>query len=162
VKIVLNEAYAEKWNERSTDFGHLYLDGKQVSEKLFRIGGVNGSGDEQYTQLIRYDEAYYDNHIAKDLKDKRHLESVHCIVDSKGEVKVVFETLHHGYLCGGQLYSIGTKFYNIESGEYYGDGSSVESGEFLFLKIKYHEDNEMIGVWKINKIDGTKELFPSE
>lgn len=162
--IELKPDYAEKWNESSKDFICLVKDGQLLRETLYRVGGIGApKPEDDYFMLMKHVEAHYTDSITKDKKRKPHLQSIWCIIDKLGNEKVVFDSgfLSHGYIVdNSQIYSIDRKYYNIETGEFYCSSSgNVESKEFLFLENRYDKDPSRVGVMKINKKDGTWELF---
>lgn len=58
------------------------------------------------------------------------------------------------------IYTLEQRYYNIETGELYCQSfTSMQSKEFLFLNNAYDADTSKRGVMKINKADGTFELF---
>ena len=151
--------YRKKWNAREEDFGCLYLKGIKVSDTLYRIGGIGHSpgGGDKYNMLLKHEEALYPDSITK--TNKRHLASKWCILDDKGVEKQVFEPFDSPYLTGGVIYSF-KGYHNIETGEFYCDGSTtIDSKEFLFVENKYDKDESRRGVFKINKNDGTYEII---
>lgn len=161
--ITLNDDYRKKWNISCHDFLHLCKDGVKLNDTLYRVGGMGGMKDvgKDYVMLLKYEEALYPlDNIIKDKKSQFHLQDNWCIIDKHGVEKVVFESFQHGYLQGGQVYSMDSKYYNIETGECYGDSySTIKSEHFLFIENIYDKDKSKRGVIKINKKDGTFELF---
>lgn len=164
--IKINEQYREKWNIHVSDFFCLTKAGQLISQSLYRIGGLGGFKKDNYFQLLKYVEAIYDDIITRDKKRKLHLESRWVIIDKNGIEKVEFEQFDSPYLISNSvLYSIKGKYYNIETGEYYCDSSSnMQSYDFLFLENRYgcDKDESKIGIMKINKKDGSWELFPDK
>ena len=161
--IVVDADYMQKWNERLEDFVLLTFNGKVLRHTLYRKGGIGGYWKDGYMMLIKHVEAFYDDSITKDPKRKPHLESRWCIIDWQGNEKVEFTSFKHGYIVGGQIYSIENKYYNIETGEFYCKAyHSVSSDEYLFLQNDYDENSEKRGVIMINKKDGTYKLFPGK
>lgn len=165
--IQVNREYAEKWNERMTDFVVLTRNGELVNNSLYRVGGLNTPKPEsdRYFMLIKYVEAYYDKAWLKQIKSNskpEHLEGRWCIIDSNGIEKVEFEQFKHPYLVKDScIYSLDRKYYNIETGYFYCDAStSMQSNDFLFLENAYDKDKSRRGVMKIDKKSGTWELFP--
>ena len=58
------------------------------------------------------------------------------------------------------IYSIGSKYYNIETKELYCESfRSMTSKQYLFLENRYDTDKDKIGILKIDKITGKVELF---
>ncbi len=163
--ISINEDYCKKWNIRQEDYVCLTKDGKLLRPTLYRIGGVNAPnlGKDNYFTLIKHVEAYYADDITKIDKEKPHLESRWCIIDKNGDEKVDVGPFKYIYIVNGScIYSVDKDYFNIETGEHYCRAySSMKSNEFLFLDNEYDDDKSKRGVMKINKKDGTWELFPS-
>jgi hypothetical protein len=170
-KIDINEDYCKKWNVRPKDFICLTRNGELLRPTLYRIGGLNTPklNKDEYFMLIKHVEAYYSKDIMKGSKsqDPKHLDGWWCILDKHGNEKVVFEPakypLTYPYLVADScIYSIGGKYHNIETGEFYCDtSSSMTSADFLFLENRFDKDKSRRGVMKINKKSGLWELFPS-
>lgn len=158
--VTLDEKYRKEWNESLTDFCHLYRNDEKVSDTLYRVGGMGGKYKDGYIMLLKYTEAYYEDSITKDKSKKKHLEGLWCILDKDGNEKVVFTQFASPYLQGGQIYCINSEYYNIETGELYCyASSSMASEEFIFLDNKFDKDESRRGVMKINKADGSYEIF---
>lgn len=162
--ITLNENYRKQWNIHQNDFFCLVKDGELISDTLYRVGGFGKPelGTDRYFMLLKHVEAYYPDNITKVKKDKPHLESRWCIIDHNGVEKVEFPPFKSPYLVKDScLYSIGSDYYNIETGEHYCNalGGKVESNDFLFLQNTYDQDESKRGVMKINKKTGDWELF---
>jgi hypothetical protein len=157
-EIELKDKYAKKWNEHSTDFVHLYVNGKKVSNTLYRIGGFGVKLNEHYFMLLKYTEAFYSKDILKMSKTKapKHLKGEWCIIDNNGTEKVNFKQYDSPYLQGGVIYYLDGKYYNIETGYLYcRTSSSMNSKNYLFLNDEYNNDETKCGVMQINKEDGT-------
>lgn len=163
----LDQEYAKKWNETCNDFIHLYdANGKKLSDTLYRVGGFGGNMKDGYVELLKYTEAFYEDSITKDPKRKPHLQSKWCIVDKNGVEKVVQgQTLRHPHHVGGVIYALESKYYNLETGEFYCESHSCQkSDDFIFLENQYSHlydktNPRELGVYKINKWDGTFEIF---
>lgn len=166
--ISLKLDYCQKWNivPSLNDFLFLTKDGKILRNVLYRKGGLNLNFNlnNNYFMLIKHVESYYKDEITKDHKKKPHLEGRWCILDKFGNEKVEFASFKSPYLVkDSQIYSIDNKYYNIETGELYCTSySSMESSDFLFLNNEYDKDESKRGVMKLNKKDGTFELFKSK
>ena len=133
--VKIDSKYAEKWNECMTDFCHLYKNGKKVSNTLYRIGGHGVNLKDSYFLILKHVESHYDDDITTDKKLKRHLAAHWCIIDNNGDEKVVFEKFASPYLCGGQIYTLKNKYYNIETGYLYCSSYTfIKSEKFLFLE----------------------------
>jgi len=169
--VEINEEYRKKWNIHSSDFVMLTKNGELVSDSLYRVGGFGADIKQDYFILIKHVESIYDfdfikncypNLNKKELKlRQKHLESRWCIIDKKGVEKIVFDKFKSPYLIDNScIYSLDNYYFNIETGECYGySTTSISSTEFLFLDNKFEKDKSKKGVMKINKKDGTWELF---
>jgi hypothetical protein len=154
--------YRKKWNAHEKDFCHLYKNGEKVSDTLYRIGGFGVNLKNDYFLLLKHVEAFYSKDILKmsGSKDAKHLDGRWCILDNSGKERVVFDSHKSPYLQGGQIYSLDSNYYNIETGKRYCQAyTSIHSKRFLFLDNKFDPDETKRGVLKINKADGTFELF---
>lgn len=171
-KISINEDYRKKWNiHHLDDFVCLTRNGELLRPTLYRIGGLNNPklNKDEYFMLLKHVEAFYSKDIMKMSKgkgnsDPKHLESRWCILDKNGNEKVEFKAFDSVYLLQDScIYSVKGNHYNIETGEHYGSGStSMSSKDFLFLDNSYDKDESKRGVMKINKKNGTWELFPEK
>lgn len=161
--IKVNEDYLKKWNNDHTDFVVLSRNGEILRDTLYRIGGLNCPNPEkdEYISLIKYVEAYYNDDITKDKKRKPHLEGRWCIIDKYGTEKFVAKPYDSIYLVKDSvIYSIEGKYYNIETGEYYGSSlNSMQSSEYLFINNIYEKDKSKEGIMKINKKDGSYKVY---
>ncbi len=161
--ISINEDYAKKWNETSKDFVMLTKNGQLVSENLYRVGGLGADITKDYFMLLKYVEAHYSKEIMQmsKSKDDRHLEGRWVIIDKYGVEKIEFEKYEHGWIISDScIYSLNGNYYNIETKEFYGNASvCIKSTNFIFLENNYDKDESKRGVMKINKKDGSWELF---
>lgn len=159
-KITMPEEYCKEWNERMHDFVGLTRNGELISNSLFRVG-MGGDIRKDYFMLLKYVEAHYDDSITKSKKEKKHLKGCWCILNKYGTELVNFDQFANPYLTSDScIYSVDGKYYNIETGEYYGKSSTtMQSESFLFLDNGYDDDKSKRGVIKINKKDGTHELI---
>lgn len=158
VRVEISEDYRKKWNIHQNDFRHLYNNGNLLRGTLYRTGGfwVKENINKDYFLLLKYTEDIYDDSITKDIIDKLYLNGQWCIIDKNGNERVVFKKFENPYLVKDSiLYSIESKYYNIETGEFYGYCyNSMQSKDSLFL-----DSSEKCGVLKINKKDGSYEVF---
>lgn len=158
--IKLDPKYSKKWNNRLDDYLHLYKDGELVSDTLYRTGMFGGKVKDNYFLMLKHVEAIYPDDITKEKDRKPHLESQWCIIDKNGVERVNFKQFDNPYITGGVVYSMNNKFYNIETGELYCHSyDSMRSDDYIFLNNAYDDDKSKRGVMKINKADGTYELF---
>lgn len=160
--IIIKEEYRKKWNIYETDFVCLTKNGELISDSLYRVGGLGADITKDYFMLLKHCEAFYPDTITTKKSEKPHLEARWCIIDKNGIEKVEFSSFKSPYLQGGVIYSIDNNYYNIETNEFYCHSyRSLSSTEYLFLDNKYDDDKSRRGVMKINKKDGSWELFPS-
>lgn len=138
---------------------NLYVNGERVSNSLYRVGGFGVKLDEPYFMLIKYTEDYHPDKITLTPKERRCLMGRYCIINNNGDEKITFNMFDCPYIYGC-IYSLGSKYYNIKTGELYCDSCRVmHSDKYLFLNNLYDEDKGKRGVWKIDKITGAYEIF---
>ena len=160
VPITLDVDYAKKFHERSTDFVHIYKNGEKVSDTLYRTGAFGGKVGDKYFLMIKHIEESYDDSITDDVDRKLHLAGHWCIIDNDGLERVVFDTYKIPYIVGEVIYAVDNNYYNIDTLEFIANcHKSLSSGTYLFLDLSYEKDKSERGILKINKIDGTYELF---
>jgi len=151
--------YLKEWQvDHYPDFKQLYVNGKKVSDTLYRIGGFSTDLKKPYFMLLKYVKDHYNEDILKHYKNKnpKHLAGHWCIIDNNGKEKQIFKQFAHSYLPGGMIYFLEGKYYNIETGELYcASNNCIKSKEYLFLENKYDEDISRRGVFQIKKSDGT-------
>ena len=164
--IEIKADYAKEWNTYYKDFVMLTNDGVLVSNSLYRVSGYGlpKFGKDKYFLLLKYVEAYYSKDILEMSKSNKakHLQGLWCILDESGKEVVVFKDNYKSpYLIKGScVYSIDNNYYNIKTGEIYCySTSSFCSDNFIFLNNDYDKDESKRGVMKINKHDGSYELF---
>jgi len=170
--IKLNEEYCKEWNEHMGDFVVLIKNGELISDSLYRVGGFGADIKQDYFVLLKYVEAIYDFEFIKNCYpnkskkenelQRKHLESRWCIIDKNGVEIREFDQFKTPYITKGScIYSLDNYYYNIETGNLYCRSfSSMASTNYLFLNNDYDDDKDKRGVMKINKKDGTFELFP--
>ncbi len=162
--ITVNEDYRKKWNVISKDFMLLSKNDKPIRETLYRLGGL-GSIDslkDDYFMLLKYVEDFYSDDITKDKTRKPHLDGRWCILDKDGNEKAVFTSSlkSPSLIKNSVIYSLEYNYYNIETGEIYCNSyTRMTTEEYLFLHNEYDNDKSKRGVMKINKKDGSFELF---
>lgn len=163
--IVLNSDYSNKWNANEKDFVCLTLNGELLNNNLYRVGGMGCNINDDYFLILKYVESYYEPEIVKHSKnkDRKHLAGIWCIYDKYGNEKVVLNKFDNPYLIKDScLYTFNSRIYNIETGYQYNDstsGNRIDSTDFVFVENKYDKDLTKQGIIKINKKDGSWELF---
>lgn len=173
LSIQINQEYLNEWNSDNNDFVCLVKDGEIINKSLYRVGGLNNPklGKDKYFMLLKYAESIYDydfikkcypNKNRKEIElQRKHLEGSWCIIDENGVEKGKFDQFKNPYLIKDScIYSIDNNYYNIETEEHYGHSSSFfQSKEFLFLDNWFEKDKSKCGIMKINKKDGSYEVF---
>jgi hypothetical protein len=166
--IELSPEYRKEWNisKRENDFFCLMVDGKRANNSIYRKGGFFRDDflNNDYVVLLKQVEDIYSDEVTRITNEKKHIANVHCIVDKNGCEKFTSPSqFDYFYLVEGSLFfTLKGKYYNIETGESYGDGisnSSVESSEYLFVKNKWDKDPSKRGVYQLNKKDGSVVFF---
>ena len=160
----LSPEYRKKWNCHSLDdFGLLYKNGEKVNDTLYRIGGMGADINANYFCILKHVEAFYPDSITKIKKDKPHLESQWVILNNDCEEKVNTGSFNAPYLIGGCIYTVKSNIYNINTNEMYAySGKWMRTNDFIFVENPYDENASKRGVLKINKEDGSFELFPGK
>ena len=170
--VELDEKYRKKWRVNQTDFVNLYKNGVKLNDTLYRVGGFGFNPKDKYFMILKQVESFYDKSIMDSSKDfnkkqgtkfdsnPRHLANCACIIDNDGVEKKVFAQSDSPYLIGGCVYSIGDKYYNIETDEYYCTSySRMKSKDFIFLNNEYDKDKTKRGILRIDKLTGETKLF---
>jgi len=164
-KISVREDYRKEWNIHENDFILITKDNIPLRNTLYRIGGLNDPklNTNEYFLLIKHVEAFYSKDILRMSKtsDPKHLEGRWCILDKDGNEKIEFPAFKCPHIIKDSLvYSIDGEYYNIETGEHYCRTSNeMVSKDFIFLENRYDNDKSKRGILKINKKDGSFELF---
>lgn len=168
-KAEVSDEYRKKWNDHGMTYYHLYVNGVKKSDNLYRKGGFfNDSNlNNDYFILLKQVEDYYNDTITTDLKDKPHLAQHSTIINNNGDERYVadhFDTIYH---LGGVVFSIKNiggegKIMNVLTGEIYSKGYydiTMSSEEYVFVDNRFTKDKDKKGVLKINKSNGSYELF---
>lgn len=170
--VEINAQYREEWQTKWS-LCCLTLDGKLVSETLYSTPGpgITPISKGNYYLLHKYVEAVYNDDIMKmawkeDYKkhNPKHHEALYVIIDKNGQEKVQFEKFQTPYLIPNScIYILGNSYYNIETNELYAPSFKdyLDSDEFVFIKNEFDKDIKKRGVLKINKLDGSYELYHS-
>lgn len=176
--VELDEKYRKRWNVSKSlnDFVQLYINGKKVNNSIYRVGGFGVNLNEKYFMLLKQVESNYSKSVMTETKkfaksqgyepnrSSRYLANCSCIIDNNGVEKKVFEnTIGYPYLCGGCVYVINNDYHNIETDELYCSSSSgsFRTKDSIFINNEFDRDKSKRGVLKINKNDGSYELFES-
>ncbi len=159
--VQLTDEYRKKWNVHQNDFVHLTRNGELINSSLYRVGGFGVNLKNDYFILLRQVESYYDDTITKNKNQKAYLANRPCIIDKFGFERKDFGTLEYPYIFEDSLiYSVGGKYYNIETGEFYcHSDNTMDSSQFLFLENKFDSNKSKRGIWKIDKKTGTFEIL---
>ena len=166
IKKEFSEEYRKKWNIYMDDYVQLTDDeGNLISDAVYRKSGMFSEKSfkrDKYFELIKYVEEYYDDSITKEAKKKPYLAGKHCILDRNGVEKVMCKSFSFPYIIKDSVvYSIDGHYYNIETGEYYGNASRViVSKKFIIMEKRWaYKDDAEKGVFIIDKETGKKELL---
>lgn len=171
-KITLDEKFAKEWNETSTDFYVLTMNGVLLRETLYRKGGVNYPkvGVDNYFMLIKHTPSLYsdtDHEIFKKYKNTpkdKHLYSEWVVLDKYGnELYTQPDKLNYIYLVSPKypLIKESGSVKNILNGEVYGDSEDMlKSDDFLFINKSDFRNRDLDGVVKLCLKDFTTEFFP--
>jgi hypothetical protein len=167
--IDLDDKYIKEWNVHNSDFLILSKNGEPIRNTLYRKGGLSNIklGVDKYFVILKYSEDIYSKEFMAKIKGHssegaKHLKSSWVIIDSFGNEKIeVKDSLDYPYVIDGScVYSIGNRYYNIETGELYCRTSKVmNSSDFLFLDNQFDDDKSKRGVMKIDLKTGLSELF---
>ena len=159
--IIINEDYRKRWNIHGNDYVHMVKNGQILNNTLYRVGGFGVDLNDKYFTILKYKEAFYDDSITKNKKEKPHLEARWCIINHDGVEIAEFDSFRSPYLIRNTpIYSINSEYHNAETKEFYCRASKViESTEFLFLDNPYDDDKLKRGVLKISKKDGSYQLY---
>lgn len=142
----------KRYENDSSQYYNLFKDGKKISDKIFRRGGISsGFKKGDYCSLIVYGD------------DKIGVGGTHCIVDMQGKiVHKQSKGLSYPYLAGGVIVSDDNWYYNLLNGEKLVRGrESVSSKDFIFVESSfYSEDGDwQEGVYQIEKKTGKVKIF---
>lgn len=166
-KISLDEAYMKEWNEHMNDFVTMTINGKMIEPVLYRLGGLNFNikvGFDRYFMLLRYTESRRSERImkmcgSKAPKSDKYLKGVWCIFDKDG--KLLHEngddSIHSPYLVkNAPIFSLDGIYYHLLTKKRLGNSrSSIQTDNFIILDNQYEKDEEIKGVIKIDKKDGS-------
>ena len=170
--IILNEDYRKKWNITQNDFYLITKNGVPIRNTLYCVAHFQSKdiSNKRYFILLKQVESYYSDEIMKSCKSRgikqtnRYLSDNDCILDQFGNEKICHDRKNlFGYanLLNNDsiIYRVQENYYNIETNEFYCSSSScMESNKYLYLSNLYDKDKSKLGVWKINKLDGTYEI----
>jgi len=143
------------------DYGYLYKDGKQLSETIFRKGGMGGEFKDGYNLLLKYEKG----EIKKDKNGKdyqTYTSGYWVIVNTMGEIVMEDnESFSHNlYHQGGIIASKKDFYYNLLTGEkiMVKSSSVIDGKKFIIVEHRYdwYGKNEgfKTGVYQINKQTG--------
>ena len=135
--------------ENRSKYSHLYRNGEQVSDQVFRKGGMGGDFRDGYCSLIHY---------TRDSKrDDGFSFGTHVIINGLGEI-VLSGTGISDYpsLCGGHLGKLKDTYYDLRTGEPVLTASSsgaISSKNLIILEHRYdwYKKSLPLGVYTINK-----------
>lgn len=140
------------------------LNNKVINKNSFyKQGGFfrDSNLNKDYFMLLKQVPALYSDVVTKDKTLKPHLSNCWCIIDKNGVEKQTFNPFDNVYLVENSvIYHLKKKYYNIETGNIYCEAfACIECENFIFLENRFDKNIENLGVWKINKKDGSYEIF---
>lgn len=138
--------------ERNTSrYSHLFKDDVQISDKIFRLGGLDsGFNKKPYASIIVYHD------YPKDTWGN------HCIIDSNGKIVLEAEKFDSSfYYLDGVIAKKKDTLINLLTGEAIvkSHSSSLKSKEFMFVECNDYENKFKKGIYKINFTTGEFEIF---
>ena len=138
--------------ERNTSrYSHLFKDGIQISDKIFRLGGLDyGFNKKPYASIIVYHD------YPKDTWGNN------CIIDSNGKIVLEAEKFDSSfYYLDGVIAKKKDTIINLLTGEAIvkSHSSSLKSKEFMFVECNDYENKFKKGIYKINFTSGEFEIF---
>lgn len=132
--------------DNDSNYGHLYnKEGKQLSNKIFRIGGMGGKFKDGYCELLTYTKSAY--------KKGYGSESLWVLINEDG--KIVYEAkgqFEYFYHMGGRIISENNKYIDVVTKkEICTSYSSIYSSSYIFANV-YLEHKQV--VYQIDKFNG--------
>lgn len=169
-EITLDEGYCQKWNLRpNTQMLAIVKDDKIIPNRLYSTHSITTSdllSSQNYFMAFKLVETSISKKDAKiaGIKNPNFINYHCCILDKYGNERYVQSNRDSVSLIGGgPIYRIHDKYYNIETGECYGQSFTyMQSADFLFINNLYHSDKSKEGVIKIDKKTGEYEIFPKK
>jgi hypothetical protein len=155
------------FKDNTSSYSYLYKDEVQISDIVFRKGGMGGTFRDCYCQLISYPDFK--------LKEGNHQKTsfgIHCIINLDGEIVLSEKSAfnHDIYLKKGVIAKFKDEYYNLKTGKVvaYASSDHVETEEFIWVQHSYESNyrkdsiNWPLGVYKINYYTGDVEFFPKK
>lgn len=166
--ISLNNDFKEKYRITNSDFACFSVDNTPIDNHIYRFGGLGKPNLKEDLCFLVF--RYYPSKMTKDYIKKYNLNQkypyriIHkCVImDIHGNTLKEFDdTLHTPYLKKGTyIYSIGGKYYNAKTSEYYGSGTSFDSQDYIFINNTHdYIDKSKEGVVRINKKTGESLIY---
>lgn len=138
--------------DNGDNYSHLYKDGNQVCDIVFRRGGYSGNFKDGYASLILYTQN--GEHTAK-----RHGFDfgTHVIINESGKVCLSSEGVsNYPAHLGGNIGKLKDTYYDLRTGEAIltcSSSSSIRGQNFIIVEHQYdwYNKNLQLGVYKIDK-----------
>lgn len=165
--IYLNKDFKEKYKVISNDFVCFSIDNTSIDEHLYRFGGFGRPNLNEvpcFLVLRHHPSKMSKDYIKKynlNSKYPHYLKSNWIIMDIYGNTLKEFDSYESAYLKEGTyIYSVGSKYYNAKTGEYYGCGNSFESKDYIFIDNIYDYTNRSKeGIVRIDKKTGESLIY---
>lgn len=144
--------------DNKEQYSHLYYNDKQLSNKVFRMGGMCNGFKDGYCQLIHYKFTnVYD--VTNGTEVPEFDFGTHVIVNSNGDIVLSSKNrLVYPYHCGGVVAHVGDTYVNLLTGEEIVIGDkTMKTDNYLFVQNSYNKDYEL-GVYQIELATGNYTL----
>ena len=125
------------------DYGFLFKGDTQISEEIFRCGGMFSGFHEGYVNLIKYE-------VQPDGFDY----GTHVIINTSGKIVLAVDNmLYYPQHVTGNVGAIQDKYFNLITGEFIVEGyHAVISPKSVFVAEKCHNLEHTNKMYKIDKI----------
>lgn len=140
--------------DNRSNYSHLFKDGVQVNNLIFRKGGICHGFKDGYCSLILYKK------VRKTKGNTTGFDSgEHVLINEKGQVKMGSNGLDHPYHLGGNVARLNHTYYNLLTGEAIMPKSSetINGKNFIIVEHRYDFDcytkevKVPVGIYKIDK-----------
>lgn len=137
-------------NDPRMPYGNLFMNGRKVSDRAYRVGGMGGTFKDGYCSLIVYE---VDRTGTPDF-------GTHCLINELCQIKFISkDTISSFYHKGGRIVVQNNSYIDIEEAKIIATGySSVQSDDYIFVQNDY-DKNYPIGVIRICLADGTTKIY---
>lgn len=137
----------------TNSYSHLYKNGKQISDAIFRVGGMGGKFKDGYCELITYE-------YTKSPKNDNELftSGDFCLINGNGNIAYTFKSFSNHYHLGGKFVSENNFIIDIETKDKILPHPSNLINGHTHLIIEHSYSWKMkeipIGIYQLNKFTG--------